>query len=183
MIRTLFTALTALLLTAGAANATTVVAVETDSIWDARDAGMMCNATAASSTWTGHWNTTQWARMSVCNCEVGTFLTARFDVEAGPIWNQRHAQRVCPQVCSSASWTGRFSTARRGGASSCDIAYNGHIQGAVRFVPSRPLPVRVAPRVVTTRSPHRQPVYRVPSRRGNADLRVVLGYPGRGRGF
>jgi len=181
MIRMIFAVFATLMVTAGAANATTVVAVETDAIWSARDANAMCTSTAASSSWTGHWNTTEWARMSVCNCEVGNFLTARFDVQAGPIWNQRHAQQVCPQVCASAEWTGRYSTARRGAASSCDLAYSGQIQGAVRFVPSRPVAVHVAPRVVVAPRARRSLTYRAP-RRG-ADVRVVLGYPGRNGRF
>lgn len=148
MLRTIAAAFAFVTLTAGAAAASTVVTVETERITSRADAAETCSMTAASSVWTGHWNTTEWGRMSVCNCAVGTWLESRFDVEAGPIWNQRHAQRVCPSVCGQAQWTGDYA---RGRGSACAIAYPGHIRGRIEVgaparVPSRPLVLAPTPR-------------------------------------
>ncbi len=148
MFRTLIAASAFITLTVGAAAASTVVTVETERISSRVDASETCPMTAASSVWTGHWNTTEWGRMSVCNCSVGTWLETRFDVEAGPIWNQGHAQRVCPQVCGAAQWTGDYA---RGRGSACAIAYPGHIRepvavGTPTRVPSRPVVLPPSPR-------------------------------------
>ena len=146
MLRTLTLTLLALGLMTGTALAQNAVSVPADGLFSRADAAPVCVATAASSTWTGHWNTTVWGQMSVCNCSVAG--AARFDVEAGPIWNQHHARQVCPQVCGGAQWTGDFTSARRG-APSCTLAYAGRVQGVVHIAPVAFIPaVRVAP-VVT----------------------------------
>ncbi len=43
-------------------------------------------------------------------------------VKAGPIWNNNHAKRVCPQVCRSVGlrWTGHWYTNNPGKNSVCD---------------------------------------------------------------
>lgn len=45
------------------------------------------------------------------------------NVEAGPIWNNRHARRVCPRVAESVGgrWTGHWRTTIRGRMSVCNV--------------------------------------------------------------
>ena len=45
--------------------------IEAGPIWNQQDAERKCPNVCQSnrSNWTGQWNTTQWARMSVCECE------------------------------------------------------------------------------------------------------------------
>lgn len=42
--------------------------------------------------------------------------------EAGPIWNDGHAKRRCPQVCQSGAWTGHWKTTISGRMSVCQCA-------------------------------------------------------------
>ncbi len=51
-----------------------------------------------------------------------------FDVQAGPIWNQRVAEHKCPHVCGryQAKWTGQWRTTIPGQMSICGCEYYGH---------------------------------------------------------
>lgn len=133
---------TLLFATTTTALAEPTVEVAAPPLSSARQAAEVCEDAAASSTWTGHWVTTEWARMSVCNCEVSVGARTRFDVEAGPLWNHGHAQRVCPQVCASATWTGEWYRGRHQGGA-CTLEYPGHIRGSVKVM--RPTPAFVEP--------------------------------------
>lgn len=150
MIRGLAFAVVPALLTLGAgqALAATTVAVPTVGLYTASDADAVCYGEANTARWNGHWNTTEWGRMSVCGCTVGGASQATFDVEAGPLWNHGHAQQVCPQVCESARWTGHWTRQTRYQPASCTLAYSGHIRGAVRV--AAPVVVTPAPRFVRT---------------------------------
>lgn len=164
MTRIFAAALAFIALSAGAASASNLVTVATDDIRTQRDASYVCQASAASSTWTGHWNTTRWAHMSVCNCAVGNVYQTRFDVEAGPIWNQRHAQEVCPTVCADTRWTGAWNPGTRRTAAACTLAYAGNIRGGMHIAPvaiHRPMPVVAVPAV---HHPRRAVLHRAPAR-------------------
>ena len=58
---------------------------------------------------------------------VGSVEAAR-SIEAGPIWSNDHAQRVCPRVCerSNMDWFGQWWTTRQGQMSvcQCEDRYN-----------------------------------------------------------
>jgi|GEM_PF-1648231 len=157
MIRRLLLTLTTLTLGATAAHAGTVP-VPAGGIYSAAAASDVCLDAEASARWNGNWVTTEWGQMSVCGCTVET-ASARttFDVEAGPIWNNGHAQQVCPQVCDAPRWTGGYTVAGRRSDSTCSLDYPGRIRGAVKVDTfARPTPVRV---VVTT--PRVAPRHRV----------------------
>jgi hypothetical protein len=49
------------------------------------------------------------------------YTTTKVDIDAGPIWNQTHAQRRCPRVCASQNgrWTGNWTTVETGNTSVC----------------------------------------------------------------
>ena len=66
----------------------------------------------------GHWWTTIPNEMSVCQVQ----MPAR-TVEAGPIWNQEHAEQVCPAIALShgAEWTGHWWTTVWNEMSVCQI--------------------------------------------------------------
>lgn len=64
------------------------------------------------------------------------------DVEAGPIWDQAHAQRRCPEVCRTRRWTGQWRTTRPGQMSVCQCKGGRptpprHQGGAWRELPGR----------------------------------------------
>jgi len=146
---------TLLLFGVGSALAANTVTLPSAGAWSSADAHGVCHAEARSATWTGHWNTVEWNRMSVCGCTVGVASEARFDVQAGPIWSHSHARQVCPQVCASARWTGQWTRTSRYQPGTCTLAYSGLIHGAVRVVAPGPVvvapaPVRRAPRVART---------------------------------
>ncbi|MCA9520506.1 MAG: hypothetical protein KC609_06020 [Myxococcales bacterium] len=42
------------------------------------------------------------------------------DVRVGPIWNQRHAMKICPRIASTTRWTGRWKTTIQGRMSVCN---------------------------------------------------------------
>lgn len=44
-------------------------------------------------------------------------------IEAGPIWNQAHAEQVCPEVCDGGAWTGGWNTTQQGVMSVCECQY------------------------------------------------------------
>ena len=58
---------------------------------------------------------------------VGSVEAAR-SIEAGPIWSNDHAQRVCPRVCdrNDMDWQGQWWTTRQGQMSvcQCEDRYN-----------------------------------------------------------
>ncbi|TNF32021.1 MAG: hypothetical protein EP329_11370 [Deltaproteobacteria bacterium] len=149
--RRILLTLATLTLGAGAAHAGTVT-VPADGIYAARDAANVCLDAEASARWNGQWVTTEWARMSVCGCTVETAdARATFDVEAGPLWNNAHAQQVCPQVCGAPRWTGGYTFVDAYAASTCSLDYPGRIRGAVKVLNLAP---RVAPvRVVVAPRP------------------------------
>ncbi|WP_341863934.1 mannan-binding lectin [Gymnodinialimonas sp. 57CJ19] len=97
-------------------------AIEAGPIWNQGHADQVCPAVAAShgGTWTGHWWTTVAGQMSVC--QVSTAAPTRA-VEAGPIWNQGHADQVCPAVAAShgGTWTGQWWTTVASEMSVCEI--------------------------------------------------------------
>lgn len=49
--------------------------------------------------------------------------SAQQAIEAGPIWNQNHANQVCPGVAAShgGSWTGQWWTTIQGQMSVCEV--------------------------------------------------------------
>ncbi len=69
------------------------------------------------------------------------------DIEAGPLWNQGHAQQRCPDVCrgAGASWNGQWRTTIQGRMSVCGCVP----PTAVMVAPAQPFagpgPVMVAP--------------------------------------
>ncbi|MCA9517849.1 MAG: hypothetical protein KC635_23075 [Myxococcales bacterium] len=91
--------------------------------------------------------------MSVCGCTVGRDTRSSFDVEAGPIWSNQHAQSVCPAVCDAARWTGAYTRDTARSQSTCTLDYPGRIASAVR-VAFAPRAV-VAPRRPVTRHAYR----------------------------
>ncbi len=97
-------------------------AVEAGPIWNQGHADQVCPAIAASQggTWTGHWWTTIPNEMSVCQITVAAPSRA---VNAGPIWNQNHAEQVCPAIAASqgATWTGHWWTTVPSEMSVCQI--------------------------------------------------------------
>ena len=52
---------------------------------------------------------------------LSTSALANRTINAGPIWNQRHAQNICPQICSNSgmNWTGQWWTIVQGRMSVC----------------------------------------------------------------
>lgn len=157
MIRRLLLALVAVTATATAANAGTV-SIQADGIYGDAQADGVCLDAADGARWNGQWTTTEWGRMSVCGCTVesGSARTT-FDVEAGPIWDNGHAQQVCPQVCNTPQWTGAYSPDTAYAASTCELSYPGAIRGGVSvdaYAPATRIVVRpivVRPRVNHTR--------------------------------
>ncbi len=113
---TLFSALTAV-----AAQASTET-VEAGPIWNQQHAEQVCPAIAhaTNGAWTGQWWTTVWNEMSVCQIEYTPPSRA---VEAGPIWNQQHANQVCPAVAHAAGgeWTGHWWTTVWNEMSVCQV--------------------------------------------------------------
>ncbi len=97
-------------------------AIEAGPIWNQNHANQVCPAVAAAhgGSWTGHWWTTIPSEMSVCQVQVAAPARA---VEAGPIWNQGHADQVCPAVAAShgAQWTGHWWTTIPNEMSVCQI--------------------------------------------------------------
>ncbi|MGX8718983.1 MAG: mannan-binding lectin, partial [Desulfovibrio sp.] len=87
--------------------------VEAGPIWDndhAKErcpevlAGLLASNPGSRAEWTGHWTTTVWGEMSVCNFLIrkplphGGAQGMHVDVEAGPIWDNDHAKERCPEV-------------------------------------------------------------------------------------
>ncbi|MEX3014138.1 mannan-binding lectin [Gymnodinialimonas hymeniacidonis] len=97
-------------------------AIEAGPIWNQQHANQVCPAIAASQggTWTGHWWTTVPNEMSVCQISIPQPARA---VEAGPIWNQQHANQVCPAIAASqgGEWTGHWWTTIPSEMSVCQI--------------------------------------------------------------
>lgn len=68
---------------------------------DAVAQGGACQKVCSAVKWNGQWVTTTPGKMSVCGTAYG-------NVEAGPIWNQRDAEKKCPVVTHltfNGSWT------------------------------------------------------------------------------
>jgi len=105
----------------GAAQAQTLT-VEAGPIWNQTHADQVCPAIAVSQggEWTGQWWTTVQGEMSVCQIRIPE--PAR-SVEAGPIWNQTHAEQVCPAIAVSqgGEWTGQWWTTVPNEMSVCQI--------------------------------------------------------------
>ena len=99
--------------------------VEAGPIWNIADGEAKCPSVCqgddSESTWTGHWWTTEWNKMSVCMCQREMIRKRDYTVEAGPIWNNTHAQKRCPAVCPSVrgEWTGHWWTTVWGSMSVC----------------------------------------------------------------
>lgn len=97
-------------------------AIEAGPIWNDNHARQVCPGIAAAhgGAWTGHWWTTVASEMSVCEVQVTRSARA---VNAGPIWNQNHANQVCPAIAASqgAQWTGEWWTTVQGEMSVCQI--------------------------------------------------------------
>ncbi|WP_166486181.1 mannan-binding lectin [Jannaschia sp. CCS1] len=112
----------ALALASLASAASAQQAFDAGPIWDQNHANQVCPAVAAShgGTWTGHWWTTVPNQMSVCQVQVASPAIA---VEAGPIWNQNHANQVCPRLAASirGTWTGQWWTTQPSVMSVCQI--------------------------------------------------------------
>jgi len=92
-------------------------------IWNNVDAHGKCPAvcTRAGGTWNGNWRTVVAGRQSVCACDFRRPHKAGKTFNAGPIWNNRHAQSVCPAVCTShdRTWRGEWRTTVQGQMSVC----------------------------------------------------------------
>lgn len=65
---------------------------------DAAAKGGACQKVCDKVSWNGQWVTTVQGKMSVCGTAYG-------DVEAGPIWNQKDAEKKCP-VVTKTTFTG-----------------------------------------------------------------------------
>ena len=64
---------------------------------------------------------------SVClSFALAAPVLAQRQVEVGPIWNQAHAERVCPGVAHAhgGSWTGQWRTTVSGRMSVCEVRAN-----------------------------------------------------------
>jgi hypothetical protein len=125
--------------------------VEAGPIWNIGDGTNKCPEVCSNddpeSKWTGHWWTTVWNKMSVCQCQRSAVNLREYTVEAGPIWNNRHAQRRCPAICPTlqAEWTGHWWTTVWGRMSVCqckevekEASFQGFRSG---FSASYPAPV------------------------------------------
>lgn len=106
--------------------------IDAGPIWNQRDAETKCRAKAGElrGEWTGAWWTTAQGRMSVCeirfNSDRGGWGRDRRDedwgrdnvrdVEVGPIWDQRDAERKCGAKANEldVEWTGAWTTVRAG---------------------------------------------------------------------
>ncbi len=113
--------------------------IEAGPIWNQRHAARQCPRVCSSSggSWSGNWTTTAPGRSSVCSCNFRVMRPppppppvtnpGTRDVNAGPIWNQGHANQRCPQVCASSrgSWTGQWRTTVPGRMSVCECAVRG----------------------------------------------------------
>ncbi|MEZ4411108.1 MAG: mannan-binding lectin [Polyangiales bacterium] len=71
-----------------------------------------------------------WGALLLSGLVMSTAASAQTrtrDVQAGPIWNQRHASRRCPQVCGSAGgmWNGNWTTTVQGRMSVCSCDFRG----------------------------------------------------------
>ena len=97
--------------------------VEAGPIWNQQDAEMKCPKTCSGvdGVWSGQWMTTKPGEMSVCGCCGNCCERDAGDVEAGPIWDQKDAEKKCPEVCGSedATWTGQWRTTEPGEMSVC----------------------------------------------------------------
>ncbi|MBR9826964.1 MAG: lectin MVL [Alphaproteobacteria bacterium] len=97
--------------------------VEVGPLWNQQYADTICPAVAhaVEGRWNGQWLTTRPGEMSVCGIEFPAQETA---VEVGPIWNQDHAELVCPAVAHAlrGRWTGHWWTTISGEMSVCQIA-------------------------------------------------------------
>ena len=119
---TRFALITAAALLAAPIAASAQEAIEAGPIWNQQHANQVCPAIAASrgGEWTGHWWTTVANEMSVCQISIPQPARA---VEAGPIWNQQHANQVCPAIAASqgGEWTGHWWTTIPNEMSVCHI--------------------------------------------------------------
>ncbi len=118
------------------------VDVEAGPIWDNDHAKQRCpevlegflkSNPGCQAEWTGHWVTTVWGEMSVCNFLIKKPMPPQgvtINVEAGPIWDNDHAKQRCPEVLegflesspgSHAEWTGHWVTTVWGKMSVCNF--------------------------------------------------------------
>ncbi len=93
----------------------TVFTLEVGPLWRQRHAESVCPTACffdEKAEWTGHWWTTIWNEMSVCECKRKPKQIVKFMLEVGPLWRQSHAHRVCPTACpaAGAKWTGHWWT-------------------------------------------------------------------------
>ncbi|MDP3274686.1 MAG: mannan-binding protein [Deltaproteobacteria bacterium] len=119
-----------------ASSSALAVDVAAGPIWNNGDAARRCPQVCSSRNmqWNNQWRTTVPGRMSVCGCDAPAqpviaqpviaqpvAAPASRNVEAGPIWNQGHAQRRCPSVCGGQGmqWNGQWSTTIQGRMSVC----------------------------------------------------------------
>ncbi|MFU2208246.1 hypothetical protein [Solidesulfovibrio sp. C21] len=83
-----------------------------------------------SAAWNGQWRTTRESEMSVCGLKTAPAPEPgmEFTQEAGPIWNNVHAKKRCPEVLAEwmqinpgkdAAWTGHWWTTRENEMSVC----------------------------------------------------------------
>ena len=64
---------------------------------------------------------------AIClTCATVTPALAQRQIEAGPIWNQAHADQVCPAVAHAhgGRWTGQWRTTVQGRMSVCEVRAN-----------------------------------------------------------
>ena len=98
--------------------------VEAGPLWNQAHAEQVCPGIAETlgASWTGQWWTTKPSAMSVCQVSTAP-KTVKVSVEAGPLWNQGHASKVCPGIAASlgGKWTGHWWTTKPGEMSVCQI--------------------------------------------------------------
>jgi hypothetical protein len=79
-----------------------------------------------------------------------------FDVDAGPIWHQAHAQQRCPSVCAPAQWNGQWRTVVAGQRSLCGCVQAQTLPPQPMNAP--PQPVMAQPQPVAVQPAPPQPV-------------------------
>ena len=85
--------------------------IDAGPIWNDFDAQRRCPQVCGSAGWDGNWKTTQPGRNSVCSCRGRAAAEGRgrkYQVDAGPIFHNLQAERICTAACGSARWDGNW---------------------------------------------------------------------------
>lgn len=100
-------------------------------LWSTADAKVKAPKVAAAhqGKWTGHWNTVVSGEMSVIEVELTPAVAGNHEfktmVLAGPLWSNKEAQAVGPNIAASygAEFTGQWKTIVEGKMSVIEILY------------------------------------------------------------